>query len=155
MAGGRHARLQKRVIGAILLPALFVATTPAPVAAQLAADWVVPAAAHNRGSRNSFWRTDLSLHNPHEYDLPVVVQVLPSDTVNLEVPTISFTIFPWETVNLWDVLGPDVFDMEGSAAILAYADPSLQCDPIERLSFPGHVAHLHPGAGGGVWESMV
>ncbi len=50
-----------------------------------------------------------------------MVQVLPSETVNLEVPTISFTIFPWETVNLWDVLGPDVFDMEGSAAILAYA----------------------------------
>lgn len=121
--------------GAIGLLAFFVAAAPAPVAAQLAADWVIPAAAHNRGSRNTVWKTDLSLHNPHEYDLPVVVQVLPSDTVNLEVSTINFTIFPWETVNLWDVLGPDVFDMEGSAAILAYADPSLQCDPIEDCHF--------------------
>lgn len=108
---------------------------PMPIAAQLAADWMVPAAAHNRGSRNTFWRTDLSLHNPHQYDLPVVVQVLPSNTVNLEVATISLTVFPWETVNLWDVLGPDVFDLEGSAAILAYADPSLSCDPIEDCHF--------------------
>ncbi len=116
------------------LASLLVAV-PLPVAAQLAADWMVPAAAHNRGSRNTFWRTDLSLHNPHEFDLPVVVQLLPSDTVNLEVATISFTIFPWETINLWDVLGPDVFDLEGSAAILAYADPSLRCDPIEDCHF--------------------
>ena len=53
----------------------------------------------------------------------------------LEVPTLTFTIYPWETINLWDVLGPDVFDAEGTAAIIAYADPSLRCDPIEDCHF--------------------
>jgi len=104
---------------------------PITAAAQLSADWMIPAAAHNRGGRGTFWMTDLSLHNPHEYELPVVVQALPSNTANHDVPTISFTLYPWETVNLWDVLGPEVFDLDGTAALLAYADPGLACDPIE------------------------
>ena len=128
-------REKKAVCSFIGLAALILAIAGLPVEAQLAADWMVPAAAHNRGSKDTFWRTDLSLHNPHEYDLPVVVQVLPSDTVNFEVPTLAFTIYPWETVNLWDVLGSDVFDLEGAAAILAYADPTLRCDPIEDCHF--------------------
>jgi hypothetical protein len=128
-------REKKDVCSFIGLAALILAMAGLPVEAQLAADWMVPAAAHNRGSKDTFWRTDLSLHNPHEYDLPVVVQVLPSDTVNFEVPTLAFTIYPWETVNLWDVLGSDVFDLEGAAAILAYADPTLRCDPIEDCHF--------------------
>lgn len=136
----------------IAMLSLLVAATPAPVAAQLAADWMIPAAAHNRGSKDTFWRTDLSLHNPHEYDLPVVVQILPSDTANFDVPTMSFTIYPWETVNLWDVLGPDVFDMKGTAAILAYADPSLSCDPIEDCHFLVTSRTYTPEQGGGVGE---
>ena len=128
-------REHRFAVAVMAILALNVATAPGPVEAQLAADWMVPAAAHNRGSKNTFWRTDLSLHNPHEYDLPVVVQALPSDTTNFDVPTVSLTLYPWETVNLWDVLGPDVFDLEGSAAILAYADPSLPCDPIEDCHF--------------------
>jgi hypothetical protein len=119
----------------IAISAVLAVAAPVPVAAQLAADWMVPAAAHNRGSKDTFWRTDLSLHNPHEYDLPVVVQILPSQTVNYDVPTLRFSIYPWETINLWDVLGPDVFDIKGTAAILAYADPSLACDPIEDCHF--------------------
>ena len=82
------------------LAVLITAMAPVALEAQLAADWMIPAAAHNRGSQGTFWRTDVSLHNPHEFDLPVVVQVLPSDTVNLEVPTLTFTIYPWETINL-------------------------------------------------------
>ena len=124
---------QAAAVAAVVVLALGV--VPKQLMAQLAADWMVPAAAHNPGSRNTFWQTDLSLHNPHEYDLPVVVQVLPTESVNTEVPTLQFTIYPWETVNLWDVLGPDVFDLDGTAAILAYADPSLRCDPIEDCHF--------------------
>lgn len=125
-------RTDLNIIG---LAVLITAMAPVALEAQLAADWMIPAAAHNRGSQGTFWRTDVSLHNPHEFDLPVVVQVLPSDTVNLEVPTLTFTIYPWETINLWDVLGPDVFDAEGTAAIIAYADPTLRCDPIEDCHF--------------------
>ena len=128
-------RKNKKVKSAVGLAVLIMAAAPAPIGAQLTADWMVPAAAHNRGSKDTFWKTDLSLHNPHEFDLPVVVQVLPSDTVNFEVPTLNFTLYPWETINLWDVLGPDVFDVEGVAAIIAYADPTLQCDPIEDCHF--------------------
>lgn len=131
---------------------LLAAVAPALVSAQLAADWMIPAAAHNRGSKDTFWRTDLSLHNPHEHDLPVVVQVLPSDKINFDVPTMSFTLYPWETVNLWDVLGPDFFDLKGTAAILAYADPSLRCDPIEDCHFLATSRTYTPEQGGGVGE---
>jgi hypothetical protein len=128
-------RKKKAGYGVIGLTAMIMGVAGAPVEAQLAADWMVPAAAHNRGSKDTFWKTDLSLHNPHEFELPIVVQVLPSDTVNFEVPTLTFSVYPWETVNLWDVLGPDVFDVEGAAAIIAYADPELRCDPIEDCHF--------------------
>jgi hypothetical protein len=115
--------------------ALAVVAWAVPGAAQLSADWMIPAAAHNPGLRGTFWSTDLSLHNPHEFDLPVVVQALPSDVENFEVPTLNLTLGPWQTVNLWDVLGPDVLDSEGTAAILSYADPGLPCDPIEDCHF--------------------
>ena len=103
--------------------------------AQLSADWMIPAAAHNPGLRGTFWRTDLSLHNPHDAELPVVLQALPSDTINDEVLTMTLALAPWETVNLWDVLGPEGFDLEETAALLVYADPSLACDPIEDCHF--------------------
>ena len=34
---------------------------------------MVAATANTAGSGGTYWRTDLSLHNPHGYDLPVVV----------------------------------------------------------------------------------
>lgn len=119
-----------------------------PAAAQLSADWMITAAASSPGARGTFWRTDLSLHNPHEYDLPVVVQALPSETVNEVVPTLNLTLAPWQTINLWDVLGPDVFDLEGTSAILAYADPALACDPIETCHFLVTSRTFTPDAGG-------
>jgi hypothetical protein len=128
-------RITRLSVLAPILVTLVVVVAPAPAPAQLAADWMLPAAAHNSGVRETFWMTDLSLHNPHEYELPVVVQALPSDTVNLEVPTLTFTLLPWETLNLWDVLGPNVFDLDGTAALLAYADSGLSCDPIEDCHF--------------------
>ena len=145
-------RENKRTSRAMVLAVTLMVAASPPVAAQLTADWMIPAAAHNRGSKNTFWRTDLSLHNPHGYDLPVVVQVLPSDEINFDVPTVSFTIYPWETVNLWDVLGPDVFGFEGTAAILAYADPSLLCDPIEDCHFLVTSRTYTPDQGGGSGE---
>jgi hypothetical protein len=119
-----------------------------PAGAQLSADWVIPAAAHNPGARGTFWVTDLSLHNPHEYELSVVVQALPSETVNQAVPTVDLVLSPWQTVNLWDVLGPGVFDLGGTAAILAYADPALACDPIESCHFLATSRTYTPDASG-------
>jgi hypothetical protein len=61
----------------------------------------------------------------------VVVQILPTGSTNWEVPTLDIDIQPWETLNLWDVLGPDVFDHDGTAAILVYVDPAVDCEPVE------------------------
>jgi hypothetical protein len=106
-----------------------------PAAAQLATDWMIPAVAHTEGRRGTFWRSDVSLHNPHGYDLPVVVQLLPSATENWEAPTLTLTLYPYETVNLWDALGPELYDLDGTGAMLAYADTALACDPIETCQF--------------------
>ena len=139
------------------LVVLAAALAPVSLWAQLTTDWMIPAAAHNAGQRGTFWRTDLSLHNPHDFELPVVVQALPSDAVNHEVPTMTITLAAWETFNLWDVLGPDGFDLEETAAILAYAEPSLQCDPIEEchLLVTSRTYTLAPGEGGGEFGLAV
>ena len=121
-----------RHTGSILALVTLVAL---PAHAQLAADWMVAAAAHTGGVGGTFWRTDLSLHNPQEYDLPVVVQMLPSNTANWQAPAILVTLASWQTVNLWDVLGPADFDHHGTAALMVYADTSLDCNPIERCHF--------------------
>jgi hypothetical protein len=114
---------------------VWIALLAPPAAAQLATDWMIPAVAHTEGRRGTFWRSDVSLHNPHGYDLPVVVQLLPSTTENWEAPTLTFTLYPYETVNLWDALGPDLYDRDGTGAMLAYADTTLVCDPIETCQF--------------------
>jgi len=117
-------------------PALIlVALAALPAHAQLAADWMVAAAAYTGGVGGTFWRSDLSLHNPQTYDLPVVVQMLPSGSVNWEAPAIRVTLAPRGTLNLWDVLGPEFFDHHGTAALMVYAETWLDCDPIERCHF--------------------
>lgn len=106
-----------------------------PASAQLSLQWMVPAAANTAGLNGTFWHTDLSLHNPHSFDLPVVLQFLPSDTDNQVADTLYVTLAPWETVNLWDVLGPDTFATTGTGAVLAFADWDLACDPMEDCEF--------------------
>lgn len=130
------------------LSSILAALWSMPAAAQLAADWMIPAAANSPGARGTYWVTDLSIHNPHEYDLPVTVQVLPSDRENFEVPTIDLELSPWQTVNLWDVLGPETFDLPGTAALLVYADSSLECDPIEDCHLLATSRTYTPGEGG-------
>jgi hypothetical protein len=130
----------------------------APVAeAQLSADWMLAAAAHTPGAAGTFWYSDLSLQNPHEYDLPVVIQLLPSDSVNWEVPTIGLTLYPWETYNLWDALGPEWFDHGGTAAVLVYADTSLACDPITDCEFlvTSRTYTLDPGGSNGEFGQTI
>ncbi len=90
--------------------------------AQLAPSWMIPAAANTPGVNGTYWRTDVNLHNPHDYELPIVVQFLPSGRSNWSAGVIDLTLEPWETVNLWDILGPDLFDWDGTGALLIYAD---------------------------------
>lgn len=114
---------------------ILIAALAPPAHAQLAADWMVTASAHTPGVGGTFWRTDLSLHNPHQFELPILVQLLPTDSVNWESIALPITLYPWETVNLWDALAPDLLDHRGTAALLVYADTSLACDPIEDCQF--------------------
>jgi len=103
--------------------------------ARLSADWMVTAVANTPGVGGTYWRTDLSLHNPHEFDLPVIIQFLPTGRENWEAEYFWIELYPWETFNLWDVLGVDWFDVRGSGALLVYADTALACNPIEDCRF--------------------
>ncbi len=120
-------------IVSILVVSLAVLASPA--GAQLASDWLVPAVAHAEGQRGTYWRSDVSLHNPHSYELPIVLQFLPSGVENWQTSTFWITLYPYETFNLWDVLGPEVIDHHGTGALLVYADTSLACEPIESCQF--------------------
>jgi hypothetical protein len=112
--------------------ALSVAT---PAGAQLSLQWIVPAAANTSGLNGTVWHTDLSLHNPQAFNLPVVIQYLPSNTDNGTADTLTLTLYPFETFNLWDVLGPDYFAVAGTGGLLVFADWDLSCDPIEDCDF--------------------
>lgn len=112
--------MAQRVLNAIFL-ALFAATG---AARELTSAYVVPAAANATGNGGTSWHTDVTLSNPHEYKLPVTVVLLPSNRDNSgAVPMVDVELFPYESLNLWDVLGPDGFDVvETTGALLVYAD---------------------------------
>jgi hypothetical protein len=112
---------------------LFAAATQA--SAQLSLQWMVPAGAHTAGLNGTFWRTDLSLHNPHAFDLPLEIDFLPSDSNNNVADALFVTVGAWETLNLWDVLGPEYFAAGGTGAILVVADWDLACEPVEDCEF--------------------
>jgi len=92
--------------------------------------YVIPAAANTPGDRGTDWRTDLTLFNPQGHSLPILVQFLPSNRSNADgVPSVTVTVAPQQTLNLWNVLGPDGFDARGSTgALLIYPDlEASQC----------------------------
>ena len=86
--------------------------------------YVVTAAANTTGLAGTDWHTDLTMYNPQRDPLPVVLQFLRSGRDNGGgVPTVEIELGAWETLNLWDVLGPNGFDARGTTgALLVYAD---------------------------------
>jgi len=108
------------------LVALLLAVAVPGVAAgrELTSAYVVTAAANKIGVGGTDWHTDLTLYNPQSESLPVVLQFLPSGRSNAgSVPTVELDLGAWETLNLWDVLGPNGFAARGSTgALLVYAD---------------------------------
>ena len=142
----------------VLLIAFAAAMVAVPGAAQLSADWMVPAAAHTGGEGGTFWQTDVSLHNPHAFQLPVHLQALESNRDNTSsVPTLSVTLEPYETLNLWDALGTDLFAVNGTAALLVYADRELACDPLEECEFlvTSRTYTVVPGGGAGEYGQGI
>lgn len=94
-------------------------------ARELTWSYVVPAAANKEGALGTDWHTDLTIYNPHQYKLPMVIQFLQTGRDNSGgVPTIDdFEVFPWETLNFWDILGPKGFNKRGqTGALLVYVD---------------------------------
>lgn len=140
---------------------------------ELASLYVVPAAANAAGRSGTDWHTDLTLVNPHAFSLPVFLQYLPSGRDNSQgVPTVTFDLQPFETLNLWDVLGPNGFDARGSTgALLVGADEErVSCGATEHTCelvvfsrtytlgpLPGEFGQALPGfpAGWGMDRSVL
>jgi hypothetical protein len=147
----------QRSLPSTFAAALIVSLLASPAAAQLSNGWVVAAAANTPGVGGTFWRSDVSIHNPHDFELPVVVQALESDRANWSAPTLDLLLSPYETVNLWHALGEDVFALAGTAAIIAYADPALLCDPIESCDFlvTSRTYTVDPAGGAGEYGQSI
>lgn len=139
------------------LTLLILVGIASPVAAQLSLQWMVPAAANTPGLNGTYWRTDVSLHNPHSFELPVVLQFLPSGTDNRQADTLYVNLEPWATFNLWNVLGPDHFAIEGTGSILVVADWGLSCDPVEDCDFlvTSRTYTLAPGGSSGEYGQTI
>lgn len=123
------------------------------VARELTWVYVVPAAANTTGLGGTDWHTDLTLYNPHTTSLPVVIHFLPSGRDNSSgVPTVELELAPWETLNLWDVLGPHGFDARGkTGALLVYAnDRRVSCSGSScDFAVFSRTYTLKPGGGAG------
>jgi len=107
-----------------------------PAGAQFATAWIVPAAAHTPGVGSTYWMTDLTIHNPQYDSLPVTIYFLETGQDNSTSPVMNLDVAAWETYNLWDVLGPQGFDRQGTGAFLIVTDFSrIQCDDEDDCSF--------------------
>lgn len=92
---------------------------------ELTWSYVIPAVANCTGANGTDWHTDVTIYNPHKVNVPLVMQFLETGRSNASgVPTIdNFEIYPWETLNFWDVLGENGFKARGkSGALLVFAD---------------------------------
>ena len=129
----------------VALPLVFGSTV---ADAQLAASWILPAVANTPGIGGTYWSTDVSIHNPQNWELPLTVQFLETGQVNDFVPTLDLVIYPYETINLWDVLGPDLFDVRGTGALLIYVPQEEPCPDFECLFLATSRTYTSDPAGG-------
>jgi len=116
---------------------MIVALAAGAQARELTSAYAVTAAANTPGRLGTDWHTDLTLYNPQQHAVPVIVHFLPSGQNNSgQVPTVTFEVRPWETLNLWDVLGPKGFNARGkTGALLIYADD-------QRINCSGTSCHF-------------
>jgi hypothetical protein len=100
-------------------------------ARELTSAYVVTVAANKVGWAGTDWHTDLTLYNPQSRVLDVQVVFLPTGKDNTVAPFAPLIdLQPWETLNLWDVLGPYGFDARGqTGALLVYADATANSCP--------------------------
>lgn len=108
----------------VVLAAVVALVTPA-FAREMTSAYVITAVANKRGLAGTDWHSDLTLYNPQSHRLDLDIFFLPTGQDNSggapELPMI--TLEPWQTLNLWDVLGPYGFNARGwTGALLVYAD---------------------------------
>jgi hypothetical protein len=109
----------------LVVAAAVLAVTNGALARDMTSAYVIPAVANKQGWLGTDWHTDLTLYNPQKRTLTVKVAFLPTGQDNSGgVPTFpAVDLQPWETLNLWDVLGPNGFNARGqTGALLVYAD---------------------------------
>lgn len=140
----------------VLLTVVVIASTPALAAAQLSSAWIVPAAAHAPGVGGTFWYTDVAIHNPQGEPLPIVVQLLETGLDNSSAPTLDLELGSWETVNLWDVLGPDWFAATTTGALLVYVPLDVSCAGTEcDFLVTSRTYTLDPAGSGGEYGQAI
>jgi hypothetical protein len=108
----------------VALAAIAAFAGPA-LAREMTSAYVITAVANKRGLAGTDWHSDLTLYNPQSHTLAIDVFFLPTGQDNSggapELPLL--TLQPWQTLNLWDVLGPYGFNARGwTGALLVYAD---------------------------------
>jgi hypothetical protein len=83
------------------------------------ADWfIIPVVAHAPGSAGTYWKSDLSIVNPYNWqEIRVYIQLLISDQPNTNPPEKSVIIAAGSSVYLEDVLDT-LFDHEGTGALI-------------------------------------
>lgn len=141
--------------------ALVLAAALPAAARELTSVYLVTAVANKAGLEGTDWHSDLTLYNPHSFSLPVVLQFLPSDRANTGVvPTVTFSVLPFESLNLWDILGPHGFDARGSTgALLVSADDEHIACPTQGNTCDfvvfARTYTLNPRPGGGEYGQAV
>jgi hypothetical protein len=138
---------------------LLTAVVGAAEARELTWFYVVPAAANTPGNNNTDWHTDLTVYNPHDYTLPIVLEFLETGRDNSGgVPTIEVDVFPWETLTYWDVLGADGFAARGkTGSLLVYGDDlQMSCaDHACDLAVFTRTYTLNPSGGAGEFGQAI
>jgi hypothetical protein len=115
----------------LAVAAAFLALTSGAYARELTSAYVVTAVANKIGWSGTDWHTDLTLYNPQNRVLSVQLVFLPTGSDNTLAPFAPLIdLQPWETLNLWDLLGPNGFDARGqTGALLVYADTKANSCP--------------------------
>ena len=121
----------RRLVVLVAVVAAVAVAVPA-MAREMTSAYVVTAVANLPGAGGTDWHTDLTLYNPHKTVLYVKLVFLPTHQDNSTgAPTAPLIdLQPWETLNLWDVLGPHGFNARGDkGAMLVYADTTANSCP--------------------------
>lgn len=95
------------------------------LAREMTSAYVITAVADKAGLAGTDWHTDLTVYNPQSRALQITLMYLPTNQDNSggALTPGPIQVNPWETLNLWDVLGPNGFNARGqTGAMLVYTD---------------------------------